>query len=76
MAAWVRFPDLTLQPLPQEYIRLADRQYRYSSRSGAFKRICSWMMTILCSTMRASGNAQERTNDCDTPLAAVGYKAI
>jgi hypothetical protein len=36
MAAWVRFPDLTLQPLPQEYIRLADRQYRYSSRSGAF----------------------------------------
>ena len=36
MAAWVRFPDLTLQPLPQEYVRLADRQYRYSSRSGAF----------------------------------------
>lgn len=36
MAAWVRFPDLTLQPLPQEYVRLADRQYCYSSRSGAF----------------------------------------
>src|ERR1041384_6499291 len=36
MAAWVRFPDLTLQPLPQEYVRLTDRQYRYSSRSGAF----------------------------------------
>jgi hypothetical protein len=36
MAAWVRFPELTLQPLPQEYVRLADRQYRYSSRSGAF----------------------------------------
>jgi hypothetical protein len=36
IAAWVRFPDLTLQPLPQEYVRLADRQYRYSSRSGAF----------------------------------------
>jgi hypothetical protein len=36
MAAWLRFPDLTLQPLPQEYVRLADRQYRYSSRSGAF----------------------------------------
>jgi uncharacterized protein len=35
-AAWVRFPDLTLQPLPQEYVRLADRQYRYSSRGGAF----------------------------------------
>src|SRR5258708_90047 len=36
IAAWVRFPELTLQPLPQEYIRLTDRQYRYSSRSGAF----------------------------------------
>jgi uncharacterized protein len=36
MAAWVRFPELTLQPLPQEYVRLADRQYRYSSRGGAF----------------------------------------
>ena len=36
IAAWVRFPDLTLQPLPQEYVRLAERQYRYSSRGGAF----------------------------------------
>lgn len=36
MAAWVRFPELTLQPLPQEYVRLGDRQYRYSSRGGAF----------------------------------------
>jgi hypothetical protein len=36
IAAWVRFPDLTLQPLPQEYLRLAGRQYRYSSRDGAF----------------------------------------
>jgi uncharacterized protein len=35
-AAWVRFPDLSLQTLPQEYVRLADRQYRYSSRGGAF----------------------------------------
>jgi hypothetical protein len=35
-AAWVRFPELTLQPLPQEYFRLAGRQYRYSSRGGAF----------------------------------------
>jgi len=35
-AAWVRFPELKLQPLPQEYLRLADRQYRYSSRGGAF----------------------------------------
>jgi uncharacterized protein len=36
IAAWVRFPELTLQPLPQEYLRLADRKYRYSSRCGAF----------------------------------------
>jgi hypothetical protein len=36
VAAWVRFPELTLQPLPQEYLRLTDRQYRYSSRGGAF----------------------------------------
>lgn len=36
IAAWVRFPELTLQPLSQEYLRLADRQYRYSSRAGAF----------------------------------------
>lgn len=36
IAAWVRFPDLTLQPLPQEYLRLDGRLYRYSSRGGAF----------------------------------------
>lgn len=36
MAAWVRFPELTLQPLLQEYRRLADLHYRYSSRGGAF----------------------------------------
>jgi uncharacterized protein len=35
-AAWVRFPELTLEPLPQEYRRLADRRYLYSSRGGAF----------------------------------------
>lgn len=36
-AAWVRFPELTLEPLPQEYHRLAERRYLYSSRGGAFK---------------------------------------
>jgi uncharacterized protein len=35
-AAWVRFPELTLEPLPQEYERLAERRYRYSSNGGAF----------------------------------------
>src|SRR5690349_13206942 len=35
-AAWVRFPELTLQPLPQEYQHLSAQQYLYSSRGGAF----------------------------------------
>jgi hypothetical protein len=35
-AAWVRFPELTLEPLPQEYRRLAERRYRYSSAGGRF----------------------------------------
>jgi hypothetical protein len=33
-AAWVRFPELTVEPLPQEYRRLAERRYRYSSAGG------------------------------------------
>ena len=36
VAAWVRFPDLTLEPLPQQYVRLAPKKYRYSSRGGEF----------------------------------------
>jgi hypothetical protein len=35
-AAWVRFPELTIEPLPQRYIRLAVRRYRYESAGGAF----------------------------------------
>jgi hypothetical protein len=35
-AAWVRFPELTIEPLPQRYIRLADRRYRYESAGGTF----------------------------------------
>jgi uncharacterized protein len=35
-AAWVRFPELTIEPLPQRYIRLAERRYRYESAEGAF----------------------------------------
>jgi uncharacterized protein len=35
-AAWVRFPALTLEPLPQEYLRVSERLYRYSSRGGRF----------------------------------------
>jgi len=36
LAAWVRFPSLTLQPLLQEYERISDRVYRYKSRGGEF----------------------------------------
>jgi hypothetical protein len=34
--AWVRFPALEVEPLDQEYARLSDRLYRYTSRAGAF----------------------------------------
>jgi hypothetical protein len=36
VAAWVRFPSLTLEPLPQEYLRISGDRYRYSSRGGSF----------------------------------------
>jgi hypothetical protein len=36
VAAWVRFPALNVEPLPQEYLRLDERRYRYSSARGAF----------------------------------------
>ena len=35
-AAWVRFPELTVERLPQEYRRLDERRYRYSSAGGRF----------------------------------------
>lgn len=31
VAAWVRFPDLTVEPLAQRYTRLDERRYRYES---------------------------------------------
>ncbi len=34
--AWVRFPELTFEPLSQEYLRRSERVYRYASRGGAF----------------------------------------
>ncbi|MDP9371215.1 MAG: putative glycolipid-binding domain-containing protein [Chloroflexota bacterium] len=33
-AAWVRFPALTIEPLPQRYTRLARDRYRYESATG------------------------------------------
>lgn len=36
VAAWVRFPELTVEPLPQEYERLAAGRYRFTSDGGRF----------------------------------------
>jgi hypothetical protein len=36
VAAWIRFPQLTVEPLAQEYLRLTERRYRYSSAGGRF----------------------------------------
>ncbi len=35
-AAWVSFPELVVQPLPQRYTRLGETSYRYESRDGSF----------------------------------------
>lgn len=35
--AWVRFPELTVEPLPQRYTRLAERRYLYESLTSEFK---------------------------------------
>lgn len=35
-AAWLRFPDFTLEPLEQRYRRIAAFRYRYSSAGGRF----------------------------------------
>ena len=34
IAAWVKFPELTIQPLSQRYTRLAKNTYRYESNTG------------------------------------------
>jgi hypothetical protein len=36
VAAWIRFPELSVEPLAQDYVRLDERRYRYSSAGGAF----------------------------------------
>jgi hypothetical protein len=35
-AAWLRFPELTLESLEQVYLRTAERTYRYESAGGQF----------------------------------------
>jgi uncharacterized protein len=34
IAAWIKFPDLTVQPLSQRYTRLSKDTYRYESNTG------------------------------------------
>ena len=35
-AAWLRFPELTLGPLAQSYLRVDERLYRYEALAGRF----------------------------------------
>lgn len=35
-AVWIRFPDLTVEPLPQRYTRLGANTYRYENADGSF----------------------------------------
>lgn len=35
-AAWLRFPELVIEPLPQTYHRLNQHRYSYASHGGAF----------------------------------------
>jgi hypothetical protein len=37
LAAWVRFPELTVEPFPQRYTRLAERRYLYESLTSDFQ---------------------------------------
>ena len=37
-AAWVRFPELTLELLEQTYARLTEDSYRYESGNGTVRR--------------------------------------
>jgi hypothetical protein len=38
VAAWVRFPDLTVEPLRQRYTRLDEDRYRYESLDSGFTK--------------------------------------
>ncbi len=37
IAAWLRFPGFTFEPLPQRYTRLDEHHYRYESNEGKFR---------------------------------------
>src|SRR6266576_1103855 len=54
-ATWVRFPELTMEPLPQEYEHLDEDHYRYTSSGGAF--VLSRKIRLAASTMRPRGRS-------------------
>jgi uncharacterized protein len=35
-ATWIRFPELTVEPLSQRYTRLSKTTYRYENTDGSF----------------------------------------
>jgi hypothetical protein len=37
-AAWVKFPELTVERLDQSYTRLSERTFLYESGGGSFRR--------------------------------------
>jgi hypothetical protein len=37
LTAWVRFPELTVEPFPQRYTRLGERRYLYESLTSDFR---------------------------------------
>lgn len=37
--AWVSVPELTVEPDPQRYTRLGEREYRFESRDSGFRRV-------------------------------------
>ena len=39
IAAWVKFPELTVEPLSQRYTRLRKDSYRYESNTGSSAQI-------------------------------------
>jgi uncharacterized protein len=55
VAAWVRFPHLTLQPLLQEYERTSERRYRYSYSSDAGKFVAEIVVDEVCLVLNYEG---------------------
>lgn len=68
-AAWLQFPDLQTEPLPQHYTRLDARRYRYESGGGAYTTEVS-VDDLGLATLYAGG--WERIAATDHPTASDG----